>query len=726
MQKNIVYIETYGCQMNVADTEIVLGILKKQGYDVTDKPDNADVILLNTCSIRDNAEQRIYGRIGNLKTLKYKKPGLVLGILGCMAERLRKDLIEDKKVVDLVVGPDEYRRLPEYIDVAFNGDKGIGVKLSRTETYDDIEPHREDGLLYMGGYWHGSTAANQTAFFDNVSVSVGVNIATPIISLSKSYLSGFNYAQGSGPSAEQSFNISGRNLEGDILIAPPSDYEISTGTGGSFAASNPITLSQISGNVNSTTIYVRLKAGLTTGVFNNETITAVSSGAVDKTVICNGLVTSALPPSLPLVEDFNYAGGGLLTSNGWVAHSAAGINPITVINTGLSYDNYPSSGIGNSVNIVENGEDVNRGFAEQSLNGSTIYFSFLINVTEAQSDIPGEYFLHLGDRLTATSFSFFSARVFARVGASNIVNFGLSNTSTPQWIATNYSKNTIYLIIVKYTINTSDNDEVKMWVRPSGVPLDEASAGPADITITTEPGQDVIDAIGIRQAADIPDLVIDGIRIATNWANAPLPVELSSFSAFVIGSGVKLSWETETEVNNYGFEVLRQAHTSTSLSVTGWEKIGFINGNGNSNSPKNYSFVDHNVNTGKYSYRLKQIDNDGQFDYSKAIEVDLGAPKKFELSQNYPNPFNPTTKIRYTIPTTPSSSHLVKGRSEVGFVSLKVYDILGNEIVTLVNEEKPAGIYEVEFNSTGVASGIYFYKLQSGSFVQTRKMLVLK
>lgn len=146
MQKNNVYIETYGCQMNIADTEIVHGILKKQGYDVTDKPENADVILLNTCSIRDNAEQRIYGRLGNLKNFKVQKPGLVFGILGCMAERLRKELIEEKKVVDLVVGPDEYRRLPEYIDVAFNGDKGIGVKLSRTETYDDIEPHREDGL----------------------------------------------------------------------------------------------------------------------------------------------------------------------------------------------------------------------------------------------------------------------------------------------------------------------------------------------------------------------------------------------------------------------------------------------------------------------------------------------------------------------------------------------------------------------------------------------------
>jgi tRNA-2-methylthio-N6-dimethylallyladenosine synthase len=146
MQKNNVYIETYGCQMNLADTEIVLGILKKQGYDVTDNPQKADVVLLNTCSIRDNAEQRIYGRIGNLKTLKKNNPALVLGILGCMAERLRKDLVEDKKAVDLVVGPDEYRRLPEYIDVALNGDKGIGVKLSRTETYDDIEPHREDGL----------------------------------------------------------------------------------------------------------------------------------------------------------------------------------------------------------------------------------------------------------------------------------------------------------------------------------------------------------------------------------------------------------------------------------------------------------------------------------------------------------------------------------------------------------------------------------------------------
>lgn len=146
MNNNNIYIETYGCQMNLADTEIVMGILKNYGYQITKELEQADVVLLNTCSVRENAEQRIYGRLGNFKKLKSSKPNLIVGILGCMAERLKKDLIEEKKIVDVVVGPDEYRRLPEFIDLAFTGDKGIGVKLSRTETYDDITPYREDGL----------------------------------------------------------------------------------------------------------------------------------------------------------------------------------------------------------------------------------------------------------------------------------------------------------------------------------------------------------------------------------------------------------------------------------------------------------------------------------------------------------------------------------------------------------------------------------------------------
>ena len=147
MRNNKIYIETYGCQMNLADTEIVLGILQKNSYILVKEASEADVVLLNTCSIRENAEQRIYGRLGNFKNIKKSNPNLVVGILGCMAERLKKNLIEEEKIVDLIVGPDEYRRLPELIDIAYNGGKGIGVRLSKTETYDDILPYREDGLL---------------------------------------------------------------------------------------------------------------------------------------------------------------------------------------------------------------------------------------------------------------------------------------------------------------------------------------------------------------------------------------------------------------------------------------------------------------------------------------------------------------------------------------------------------------------------------------------------
>lgn len=146
MNKQKVYIETYGCQMNLADTEIVQGLLRRNGYEFTNEVDSADIILLNTCAVREHAEERIYGRLGLFRSVKKHRPNLVVGVLGCMAERLRKKLMEEEKVVDLVVGPDEYRRVPELIENALIGEKGLAVRLSRTETYDDIEPYREDGI----------------------------------------------------------------------------------------------------------------------------------------------------------------------------------------------------------------------------------------------------------------------------------------------------------------------------------------------------------------------------------------------------------------------------------------------------------------------------------------------------------------------------------------------------------------------------------------------------
>lgn len=142
-----VYIETYGCAMNFSDTEIVLSVLSDFGYNETDDIKNSDVILLNTCSIRENAETRIYNRLKHLSAHKKKNPYKVIGILGCMAERLRHDLIEKEKFVDLIIGPDEYRKLPHLIDSLIEtGEKGVAVQLSKVETYDDIIPIRKEGI----------------------------------------------------------------------------------------------------------------------------------------------------------------------------------------------------------------------------------------------------------------------------------------------------------------------------------------------------------------------------------------------------------------------------------------------------------------------------------------------------------------------------------------------------------------------------------------------------
>jgi tRNA-2-methylthio-N6-dimethylallyladenosine synthase len=141
------YVETYGCQMNFADTEIVSGIMGKHGYKTTENPEESVIILINTFSIRENAEARVYQRLTEIRKLKRRNPALVVGIIGCMAERIKRDIFKKNRVVDLVLGPDEYRKLPSLIDNLIDtGEKGLAVKLSRAETYDDIMPLRKDGI----------------------------------------------------------------------------------------------------------------------------------------------------------------------------------------------------------------------------------------------------------------------------------------------------------------------------------------------------------------------------------------------------------------------------------------------------------------------------------------------------------------------------------------------------------------------------------------------------
>ncbi|MBL7129095.1 MAG: T9SS type A sorting domain-containing protein [Ignavibacteria bacterium] len=197
-------------------------------------------------------------------------------------------------------------------------------------------------------------------------------------------------------------------------------------------------------------------------------------------------------------------------------------------------------------------------------------------------------------------------------------------------------------------------------------------------------------------------------------SDAPLPVELTSFTCTVNNRDVKLNWSTASELNNAGFEVERKPAGDGAM----WTKIGFVQGNGTTNEPKNYSFEDKKLNTGKYDYRLRQIDyNNKETVFNLNNTVEVGIPKKLELSQNYPNPFNPLTKIDYNI-------------TYISKVTLKVFDITGREISSLVNETQKAGYYTVQFNASEYSSGTYFYRLTTEggkeNFMMTKRMILIK
>ncbi|MEP0862817.1 MAG: T9SS type A sorting domain-containing protein, partial [Ignavibacterium sp.] len=190
-----------------------------------------------------------------------------------------------------------------------------------------------------------------------------------------------------------------------------------------------------------------------------------------------------------------------------------------------------------------------------------------------------------------------------------------------------------------------------------------------------------------------------------------IPVELSSFNAKANGLDVELSWTTSTEMNNYGFEIQRKASDD-------FITVGFVKGNGSTTEIKHYNFTDRELNEGSYTYRLKQIDYSGAYHFSDEIVVDVTGPKVFFIEQNYPNPFNPSTKIRFNLAVNSK-------------VSLKVYNLIGEEVAELMNGQMNAGKQEVEFNAINLNSGVYIYKLEAtgedgSSFLSTKKMTLIK
>ena len=174
-----------------------------------------------------------------------------------------------------------------------------------------------------------------------------------------------------------------------------------------------------------------------------------------------------------------------------------------------------------------------------------------------------------------------------------------------------------------------------------------------------------------------------------------------------------LEWTTSTEINNHQFEIYRRNIFATSTGE--WTLLGYREGKGTTTEPQSYSYKDDisGITATSLEYRLKQIDFNGNYKFSEIVAVANLAPNGFVLEQNYPNPFNPSTKIKFAI-------------ASKQYVTLKVYDVLGNEIAVLVNNEKPAGTYEIEFNATNLSAGVYYYTLATDNFVQTKKMMLLK
>lgn len=252
----------------------------------------------------------------------------------------------------------------------------------------------------------------------------------------------------------------------------------------------------------------------------------------------------------------------------------------------------------------------------------------------------------------------------------------------------------------------------------------EFSIQPSDMTggtnlISTLSGITAVRILSSLSGGIVGDAIIAQIGLDNITATAQaIPVELTNFSASTSKSKVILEWSTATETNNHRFEVQRK------FDENSWQTVGTVSGSGTTAKTKNYSFIDDisEIAVSTIQYRLKQIDFNGSFNYSGEVSVVNNKVTSFELSQNYPNPFNPTTRIRFSVPSI-SKNSFASGEQTV---VLKIYDIIGNEIATLVNEIKSVGTYEIDYNAGNLSNGVYLYTLKAGNYSATKKLIIMK
>jgi hypothetical protein len=392
---------------------------------------------------------------------------------------------------------------PTNFEVSLSSGSGYGASVTKTATGSSLASTpiyvRLVAGLGVGSY--SDTVKNSGGGAPTEKVVVSGTVTTPVVTVSTASLNAFSYYLGAGPSFEQTYTISGSDLNpasGSISVTAPTDYEISTTTGTGFGGS--LSLSYTAGTLASTTIYVRLKAGLAIATYNSENITMSGGGVSIPNTVCSGYVGAA--PYF--TDDFAYAvGSALVGQGGWAQTGTVTTNPISITTPGLN-------GTGEAVTLTT-GQDANHQFA--GVTSGVMYASALIKVTATTTS--GDYFIHFGD---AGSFAFYGRTYVKTSGAGFVFGFGKTNEAAV-YGSTVYNLNQTYKIVLKYNfVAGATNDYLNLYINPA----DGASEpGVADFTSPTT-GSDIVDisGINIRQggSSSAPTVIVDGIKVGQTWA----------------------------------------------------------------------------------------------------------------------------------------------------------------------------------------------------------------
>src|SRR5690606_34775634 len=359
----------------------------------------------------------------------------------------------------------------------------------------------------------------------------------------------------------------------------------------------------------------------------------------------------------------------------------------------LTFPGYPATS-GNAT-LVEGGsgsrEDANRQFT--ALNAGSVYAAFLVEPVSATT---GDYFLHLGPTDMGTNFR---GRVFIRetadpIGGGGTVQFGVSKGSTSDigWTTDSYATGATYLLVLKYNfLPDATDDTVELFVFEAGddISVEPGTPDASQTDTTTDPAD--LGTVALRQGGNAYGVTVDGIRIGRAWDQAVIPVELTAFTATSSGADVRLAWATASETNNAGFEVQMQQNG-------GWAALAFVEGHGTTTEAQTYGYTVAGLDPGTYTFRLKQVDFDGAFEYSPEVEATVETPGTHLLGDAYPNPFNPRASFSLSVAAT---QHV-----EIG-----LYNTLGQRVATIFEgtlEHGSARTFTID--GAGLPSGTYTYR----------------